>query len=270
MLLTWLLTVRSLMTSRSAICALVSPVAMRSQHLTLALAECVVEPACPGGRAMQFLRQPRRDMRMERRLAPRRLAHRADQFVQPHALEQIRERASAYRRVDMLVLVIGREHDHLRARTMLLDESRRRHAVHLRHHEVHQDDIGREVRREQRRLAARSRLADDLEAALGLEQRADALAHDGVVVHDHDRDRLRHAPTSTSCAMPPASGVRASRRVPLAPLLMVSAPPSASTRSRMLARPRPFPADSSTTKPCPSSRTVISSVSSVHASCIST
>ena len=68
------------------------------------------------------------------------------------------------------------------------------HAVHLRHHQVHEHDIGREVRREQRRLAPRSRLADHLEVTLGLQQRADALAHDGVVVHDHDRDRLRRLP----------------------------------------------------------------------------
>ena len=97
-------------------------------------------------------------------------------------------------------------------------------AVHLRHHQVHQDDIGREVRREQRRLAPRSCLADHLEVTLGLQQRADALAHDGVVVHDHHRDRLRRFTHARYLQFLPSEDVQPAA---LAPAESVPARPAA-------------------------------------------
>ena len=54
------------------------------------------------------------------------------------------------------------------------------------------------------RLVAVGRLADDLEALLERQERAQPLAHDRVIVHDEDADRVRHV-----CELDPDRGAGA-------------------------------------------------------------
>ncbi len=57
-------------------------------------------------------------------------------------------------------------------------------AVHVRHVDVHGDDIGLERLRERDGFAAVFRLTDDLQLLVGVENRFEHLAHEGGVVDD--------------------------------------------------------------------------------------
>ena len=78
-----------------------------------------------------------------------------------------------------------------------------RHAVHPRHLQVHQDDVGQlAVRRrpgqQVQRLLAVTGLAGHLDVLERLEVGDHAAADDGVVVHDQDPDRVRGAVTGVT------------------------------------------------------------------------
>src|SRR5260221_6783887 len=73
------------------------PIGNQAQHLTLALAQCGIEQARLLRGAVQLLHQPRRDMGMQYRLAPGRLPNGLRQLLQPHAFDQVRDRARADR-----------------------------------------------------------------------------------------------------------------------------------------------------------------------------
>jgi hypothetical protein len=64
--------------------------------------------------------------------------------------------------------------------------------VRAGHQQVEQDQVGRRVQPGQQRpgIVNVRRLADDLHRRLRLQHHAQALAHDGVIVHDQDADRF--------------------------------------------------------------------------------
>ena len=99
-------------------------------------------------------------------------------------------------------------------------------AVQPRHHQVHQDDVGRSALGLAHGRLAVGRLAHDLDAVLELEERAQPLADDGVVVDDQDADRQAPAPPAgPSCPRrAPESIVQPRRRAAR------RAPPSTSAR----------------------------------------
>src|SRR5215472_1505960 len=112
------------------------------------------------------------------------------------------------------------------------------------------------MRRQPRSLAGGRRtvlaFADHLEPSVLLEQKAQALADQLVVVDDEDLDPLVHE----------VSGSHARITVPCPwPVLMSSPPPSSSTRSRICRRPTPWPPRAASSKPTPSSLIVSTALS---------
>ncbi len=101
-----------------------------------------------------------------------------------------------------------------------------------RHREIEQQDVGPELRHLRHRLVAVARFAHHLEAGVGLEQPAQAVAEDGMVVGDHDSDRARFV--QAWCFR----GIETSTWVPN-PCWLRSAirPPMARARSLMIAGP---------------------------------
>jgi hypothetical protein len=67
-------------------------------------------------------------------------------------------------------------------------------AVEARHDEVHEHDVRMQPCRRLERFLAVRRLPCDLDALLELEERAQAVADDGVVVDDEDADWISQRP----------------------------------------------------------------------------
>src|SRR5690606_14136837 len=126
------------------------------------------------------------------------------------------------------------------------DELRRRHP---RHHQVDEDDVRRECASPRQGLDTAPRLPDHLEVGYALEQGADPLAHDRVIVHQqHAQRRVVHArgPRGTvAWTSVPVPGTELTSR----------APPSAASRSLIEASPRPRPRRAPGVNPMPSSLT---------------
>ena len=68
------------------------------------------------------------------------------------------------------------------------DPSRRGDAVDARHPDVHQDHVGAERFDEGDGLRSVTGLGDDLDVRFGLEDRAEAAAHERFVVGEQDSD----------------------------------------------------------------------------------
>ena len=166
-------------------------------------------------------------------------------------LEQEAGGAGAQRGEQPLVLAEARQHDHARRRRRLAQPRQRRDAVEPRHREVEQHDVGREPLRLGDRGLAVGRLPDDLDVVLQVEERAQALAHDRVVVGDQDAD---HARRDLEPHARPLPRRRLDRE--RAAELRARAPPSRSGRAgaraprrRSTSKPRPSSATHSTSAP---------------------
>jgi signal transduction histidine kinase len=146
----------------------------QAQHLALARGQVVAERArLPG----DFDQRPG-GLGRERRAAGLGRPDRAGQLVGRDVLQQVADRAGLQRAGDQLVLPEGRQGDDLRLRAALPDRLGRGRAVHLRHHQVHQDDVGTQPRAQLDRLPSVARLADQLE--LQERQRLARELHDAV------------------------------------------------------------------------------------------
>ncbi len=128
-------------------------------------------------------------------------------------LQQEAARARPQRLVDVLVEVEGREHQD--AHGLLAGRGqqppRGLDPVQLGHPDVHQHDVGPQLARLVDGLEPVAGLADDLEIVLGVEDHAEAGAHERLVVGDQQADaheaRLSSAPASGSVARtPPSAG----------------------------------------------------------------
>src|SRR2546430_16152212 len=124
------------------------------------------------------------------------------------------------------------------------------------HGDVHQDDIGALALRELERLFAACRFASHLDVVHRAQKRADARAHQRVVIGEYDPDgRRRH---QAACGFSPgSSGNDASNTVPCPGAERSSKePPASATRSSMPASPRlpppaPAPPPPPATQPAP-------------------
>jgi len=103
-------------------------------------------------------------------------------------LQDVAGRAGLERRGDLLLLDEARHRDDLGLRSFGLDPADRGDAVHVRHQEIHQDDVGLEATGHRHALAAVGGLADNLDVVLEVEEDAQAHPDDRVVVDDEDAD----------------------------------------------------------------------------------
>src|SRR6476646_762932 len=136
-----------------------------------------------------LLDERRGDARGERRPALRRGLDPRDQLLGLGVLEQVAGGARVERGGDPPTVGERRQHDDARAALPAADRARRLDAVHDRHLQIHQDDVGIAVPAAVDGLLAVARDAHDLDAVAGLEQAGDPDADDLVVVGDQDTDR---------------------------------------------------------------------------------
>ena len=108
---TWVLTVASLITSRSAISRLRRPSASSAEHLALALAQSRERVGRLRRRPRELLEQAAGHRRGDARLAAPRAQHGLDQLVRGDVLEQVAGGADPQRRVQV-GLVLGDGEDH--------------------------------------------------------------------------------------------------------------------------------------------------------------
>ena len=102
------------------------------------------------------------------------------------ALEQVAGSAVFQRVEHVLVIVERREDDDADLRPLLLYGVCCRHAVELRHADVHEHDVRRRLLDEGEELGAVLREARDLHIGVLAEDDAEALADELLVVGDHD------------------------------------------------------------------------------------
>ena len=122
-------------------------------------------------------------------LAARHGADRLGQLGRPGVLEQEPAGAGAQARERVLVQVEGGQDQDLRGGALSGDGRRRINAVHAGHAHIHEDDAGAQRTRLGQGRGAVGGLADDLNAVLGVENHAEAHAHERLVVGQHHRDR---------------------------------------------------------------------------------
>jgi hypothetical protein len=111
-----------------------------------------------------------------------------------------------------------------------VDLARRVGAVHLRHTQVHENDVGPEVARDLERFDAVGGCSDDLDVVGEPDEHRQPFAYSALVVGDHDTD---HAGTSSSTRHPLSVGPACIR------------PPARSSRSRSPLSPFPPPTPAS-------------------------
>src|SRR3712207_3047301 len=162
---------------------------------------------------------------------------------------------------DVLVVVGGGKHDHVRAWRPGGQAAGGFDAVHARHDQVHQRHVGGVLGRKAHGLLPTLRLGDHGDVRSRLQERPYPPSHHLVIVHQQDVYRIAHALLSFSIT---SSG---QTRVIVVPspgaLPTLTRPPSLAARSCMLCRPKPSPGSSLGSNPCPSSETRSVRVSAV-------
>ena len=113
-----------------------------------------------------------------------------DEIGEAGALEEVAGGARADSGAHVLLGRVHREDEDGCLGGLLLDAAGRVDAVEARHREIHQDDVGAEAHGSGEGLVAVGRLTDDLDAALGREERDEALADDCVIFGDEDADGI--------------------------------------------------------------------------------
>ena len=148
------------------------------------------------------------------------------QFGAGRVLEQISGGPGLDRPDDVMVLVVGGEHDDADLRMLGGQAPDRRDAVEHRHAQVHEDDVGTVPADQGQRLPAVGGLGDHLQVRLGVEHAAQAVTDHRMVVGDEDPDA--HVGTDTAIVVPEPRA-----------LSTCNSPPMAPTRSRIPASPNP-------------------------------
>ena len=100
-------------------------------------------------------------------------------------LEEVARRAPADCGEEVLLGVGRGEHHDLGPRRALADARKGREAIHARHRQVQEDDVGLQTLRRRDRLSSVLCLAHDVEPLLR-EESSESVAGEGVVVHDQD------------------------------------------------------------------------------------
>ena len=147
-----------------------------------------------GGLLRELLDEPAGDLRREQRVAVGDDAHRREQLLGQRVLEQEAARAGA-QRFEHVLVEIERGQDRARGSTAVAssprDATRRLEPVHLRHPDVHEDDVGTLERHQVDGFGAVRGLADDLDVVGRSQQHGEAAAHQRLVVGDRRRGSLR-------------------------------------------------------------------------------
>ena len=158
-------------------------------------------------------------------------ADRGDQVVGLGVFEQEAAGARAQPGVDVVVQVERGQDQHLRPQPGIGDVAGRRDAVTAGHPHVHEHDVRAQRGRHGYRRGAVAGLADHLDVGLGVEDQAEALPDQGVVIGQQHGD---HAA---------AAGSRPRRAVTCQPRgwrgPKSRSPPNALMRSRIPVRPPP-------------------------------
>src|SRR5439155_1040294 len=204
-------------------------------HLALPLRQQIEvgdgrRPSRPG---CELLDQPARDARREQSIATRHRPYCLHELGRIGVLDQEAARPDAQGLEDVLVEVEGSEDDDAHAGQAVVggDRARRLQAVRTRHANVHEEHVGALAAGDPDGFVAVAGLTDHLDVVLGVEQGAEAGAHERLVIRhgDTDHDGASSGSRAWTAKPPPACGP-ASRR-----------PPRAAARSRMPAMPVPAP-----------------------------
>ena len=272
----------SLMNSRAAMSRLEVPRATRASTSSSRL----LSGSLAGART--WLQQPGRHRRGQRRLAAGGGPHGPQQLAAGAVLEQVAGRAGLDRGHDVAVGVVGGQHQHPGRPGPRSDEPPDRgDAVRAGHPQVHQHHVRPQRRGPGHRLGAVAGLTDDLELGAALEDAAQAVPDDGMVVHDQQPDavltRSRVAASSAPRRRPPDlappqpagwPGRWPTSRCPWPGSDSMASVPATTrrTRCRIAVRPKPPPPRASRapadragrgSKPVPSSRTSSDTTSSM-------
>src|SRR5580658_1873391 len=219
------------------------------EHLDFPRGEVVGEPGERAGRLGRDAVAERADQAcLYHRVQPRLAAvDRSDgglDLLGARVLGEVAGRTRAKRGEDRFVIGVRGEHDDAR-RAAPGDLPGGLHAVHLRHAQVHEDDVGGELvdQRDGRRPVRRG--ADDLDALAEPDEHGQAIADGPLVIgddHPHGHG-VGHAGALTTTDHPGPDGPA------------VNSPPSRLIRSRTPARPQPLPSAASALCSPPSSVT---------------
>src|SRR5450830_1414471 len=180
------------------------------------------------------------------------LADRRDEQRRGAFLGHVAGGAGADRAHCVLLLLVHRQHQERKFRPRSLHPLDQLDAVFSWHRHVEQQQVEAALAHPRHDLVAAHRFARHFDSRRALENAAQAVAHDSVIVGDQD---ARHA--TASCASAAASGMRARTSLPCprSPLIATS-PPSSDTRSRMPSSPKvPRLSWSAASMPRPLSRT---------------
>ena len=177
---TWLFTVSCEMKRRVATSAFDIPSASSCRISRSRCGEDVL-PVLAG-------RERRDQRRVDERLAARDLLDRLEQRLVRRLLEHVAVRARLEPALEERPLAVGGEDEHPRVGDARDDLLGRLDAVHLRHAEVHDHDVGAAPLGERDRGLAVGRLADDADVRRAQQREAQAFAHDLVVVRDQNGD----------------------------------------------------------------------------------
>ena len=108
--------------------------------------------------------------------------------VERRVLEQVAHRTSAQPTYNVAVAGVHRQENAPRSRVFRADSGQRCDAIHQRHLDVGQQDVGSMSAIQFYGLMPIARLADDRQSHLALEQPAQPLPHDRVVIRQQDAD----------------------------------------------------------------------------------
>ncbi len=161
----------------------------KQQHLELPRREARGERLRNDVRAARsladLLHQPARDRAGERSLAVRDAAEEVDDALRRLVLQQVAGRAQPDRAQEVRVVLGCGQDDDRRVGGGLADPRERREAVHPRHRQIEDDQVGAQRTRLLDRLGAVGRLPDDVEPARREEPR-ERFARERMVVGDED------------------------------------------------------------------------------------
>src|SRR5262249_26151615 len=136
------------------------------------------------------------ERRLEARPPRRDLADRAYELTHRRVLQEPALRARAHGAKERIRIVERGQDDARHGSAERLEDA---DPAAPRHAQVEERDVGARVAQDRERLLAVARLAGHREVRLELEQAAQALAHDRLVLDDYDPE-LRHARLAASVA----------------------------------------------------------------------
>ena len=194
MMFTCHFTVASAMPSAAPISLLLQPPAINCRHLDLARAQLRLRP--PLGERLRdgFWNHPPAGMH---------LAHRRRDLGVRHALEQIGVRARVERAMDVLVAVVGGQHDETDGGADRADRPNGVHAARAGKPEVHEDDVDEPFLAERAGFLGRCSFAGDGHVGLQRDDGRQPEPDHRVVIDDEDPNRRgfdRHRNTAERLA----------------------------------------------------------------------